>query len=339
MRKSRAVVIVIWAFAAVLLGWLYVRSLKEMTLLGPLGRQVMPANSGKPELLYLGDSVCICTPQVLQDKAAGTLGEMLKRGLQQSVPAFASGQTLFVEDCEAGRRGYGYDTRVLVHLRKGQWIRLAVISVNPRALNLRGSTGFNDPSPMHLPVELPQHELGSDWAVQPWALTAKGAFRGLGRDLYALLVKPFEPQPSRTEPALAVTEAGNQALKLQTSSKSVAQDLYEVYGHGYGLDPEVLQGLLAAGARVQQAKGRVLYYVTPFDRPLIRQQLGAERLAEVDRGVAEAVRRIRAAGYSVLDLSRDADTGFYEPPSEHLEAPQRQRLADKLVLEIGKALR
>jgi hypothetical protein len=115
--------------------------------------------------------------------------------------------------------------------------------------------------------------------------------------------------------------------------------LARVYGQGYELDEAGVEALLNAG-KLLRAKGcRVLYYLTPAERRRLAAQLGEGVLAQRDAAAATVLARLQGAGFEVLDLHAALSTGFFEPPSEHLDARARVWLAGALTDWISAVMR
>ncbi len=224
--------------------------------------------------------------------------------------------------------------------RAGQFPDVAVVGVNMRSLNRLGKNGFLGPSPGDLVLTCPR--------VPPIDIL----YRGLAAWTHAMVHSVFyvEPKPlGRASGALNTAAAdapnddsagdpgdalpGNRAprRRAEVERLGVVNGYKLVYGQGYGLNPGELAALADTGAVLRAGGTLVLYYITPLDGPQLRAREGKATADAMERSVQEVVVCLRTAGFHVLDEHALLREGFMEPPSEHLDAQARLKLAGVLV--------
>jgi hypothetical protein len=338
-RSLRVFVLAWLGFGALVLGaaWLASGGWAAWVALDPLNRPYRPAESPVgikgPYVAWLGDSVCLAQQAwSAEDLGTPSLGELMRHRLCGE-GSLLGADWKFLAECRSGTSGPGYELAAKAFCASGAPPRIAVIPVNLRSLNAKGANGFAGP-----PAPVDAGALARARArPEPWA---KRLVKGLGEPGAALrglaawgrktLHDAFSP--------IGLREERDSRQGGPPSPQETAAGFRRVYGNGFGLDAAVLEALLRSGRLLRQSGCRVFYYLTPVERARFEELMGRQALAGRDQAAERVVAALKAEAFEVLDLQASLREGFYEPPSEHLDARARIWLAERLTAWIGERL-
>lgn len=286
-------------------------------------------------LLWFGDSVST-SEGVAADTRTPILMDLIKDGLKSSLRQGRVWQWQFDPFQSAGYYAAQFEQYAFLIRRRGQYPAVAVIEVNVRSLNRLGDNGF---------FKLPSAGLFNQADRNTFSVAS--LYRGLAAWTRAMVVSLFDvtERPvlgpvsplAGTEPSPAVP-LGHDALPgaappipSQNLALGMKAGYQSVYGDGYELDTAAVGSLLHTGEILRAGGTMVLYYLTPVDLEDLRNYCGTATLAVVNRSSALVVAKLKADGFPVLDEHALLNDGFISPPSEHLLAPGRTRLAKALL--------
>lgn len=287
--------------------------------LDPMDRPYRPEERAAllkgPYLAWLGDSVCLCQATWSEeDLRTPPLGALAQQRLCGPGGLLGSAWA-FVEECRLGSSARGFEPMARAFCAAGAPPRIAVIEVNLRSLNSKGLNGF----------------AGPPRAPRRGALKAEGAaLRGLAAWGRNALQGAFSPSALRDEV--------DPRHGRPPSPEEAAAGFRKVYGGGFVLDGPMLEALLQTGRIFRQSGCRVFYFLAPMERLQFVRTLGERTLAQRDLAAARVVTALTAEGFEALDLQAGPSSGFFEPPTEHLDAGARRRLAEQVVAWLGERL-
>ncbi len=241
-------------------------------------------------------------------------------------------------------QGAGFDgLHFLVYARYlariDEYPDIAVVGVNMRSLNHLGITGFMRPFRKDVFAKRNgELSLGTYYrGLEGWTRAmVHGVFfvapeptKAAGRKVAGMAKAPGTASPGDLGDALPGTRT---PLRRTSDERLGAEKGYQmVYGHGYVLNRGMLADLVHTGEVLRKGGCLVLYYITPYDGRQLRAREGNATADAMERAENEVVVALRSAGFNVLDEHALLKGSFAEPPSEHLAAAGRIKLAGVLV--------
>jgi hypothetical protein len=273
------------------------------------------------------------------------LMDLIKQGLKASLKQGCPWHWQFDTFQFPGYYALQFEQYALLVQRRGEYPDAAVIGVNMRSLNRLGDIGF-----FKLPAGGLFYQPGKD------ATPIQSLYRGLTAWTRDMMVSTLAVDP-RPSALIAPPSSGSDAASpisvvpereplpgatppnpARHAANGDKGSYPSVYGEGYALDPATERALLHTGEILRAGGTVVLYYLTPVDLKDLQIHCGSATLAAVESSSALVVGRLKGDGFPVLDEHALLNDGFIAPPTEHLDANGRIRLAQALVPWINAAL-
>jgi hypothetical protein len=275
-------------------------------------------------LEFFGDSTCECVKNGdPADEAVPALGVLVQRRLSGAAGLLPRAWRV-VPVCASGNNAYAFETVISGLILAPNPPKAAIIVVNMRSLNTLGFNGFPGnggvaPALLHLP------EFSGRRRSRP---SSFGGIRDAVRFSRAAALLRSLTEWSREGLVDLITPGPLPDPDAPSRPEQMVQTNFKrVYGDGYALNEKTLEALISSGDLLAARGCRTLYYITPVDRAGVAREVGPGVVRQLDAGAAQAASDLRQAGYPVLDLYALLDKGFIDPPSEHLAAAGRQKVA------------
>jgi hypothetical protein len=114
---------------------------------------------------------------------------------------------------------------------------------------------------------------------------------------------------------------------------------HQMYGDGFLFNIKAFATLERVGTSLRARGVHVIYFVEPLPLAVISRDAPVGTVEALEKGERRAVARLNDADFQVLDFHSALSSGFFEPPTTHLDAPARRKIADSLSLGLERVLR